>query len=623
MPTAMPRDESGSDSWIRASAFLLLIAVAPAVVAQGTVSAAAPDYTFSQVLIPSRDGVKLNTVIFTPKNQAGPLPFMFIRTPYGAPGPAFPIARAYPELASEQYIFVMQDIRGRYKSEGQFVMQRPPRIVDGPGPTVDESTDAYDSIDWLLKNVPQNNGKVGMMGVSYPGWLTAMAMLSPHPALAAVSPQASPADMWMGDDFHHNGAFRLSYGFEYAAMMESSKENENFSFDTYDTYDWYLKLGPLGNVNAKYLKGKIPTWNDYVAHPNYDTFWQRQAMQSYLTRVTVPTLNVGGWWDQEDFYGPVQIYRTLEKRDSSARNFLVVGPWNHGGWRGAGKALGKIDFGAATGDEYRARIEAPFFAHYLKGKGDYTPAEATVFESGSNRWRTFTAWPPREAVTKSLYFDADGVLSFNAPTTGGNDSFVSDPAHPVPYRNRPIEPTYYPRGSGWPAWLTEDQRFVQNRPDVLSWSTEPLAEDLVLAGDVTARLRVSTTGGDADWIVKLIDVYPEENTPNTKLGGFELMVANDVFRSRFRESFEKPKPMIPNQVTPITIDLHTQSYRFQKGHRVMVQVQSTWFPLIDRNPQTWVPNIFEAKASDFRAQTHRVWRTSAQASRVDIQVVQP
>ncbi|HEY5492584.1 MAG TPA: CocE/NonD family hydrolase [Gemmatimonadaceae bacterium] len=623
MPTAMQRDESGSDSWIRASAFLLLIAVAPAVVAQGTVSAAAPDYTFSQVLIPSRDGVKLNTVIFTPKNQAGPLPFMFICTPYGAPGPAFPIARAYPELASEQYIFVMQDIRGRYKSEGQFVMQRPPRIVDGPGPTVDESTDAYDSIDWLLKNVPQNNGKVGMMGVSYPGWLTAMAMLSPHPALAAVSPQASPADMWMGDDFHHNGAFRLSYGFEYAAMMESSKENENFSFDTYDTYDWYLKLGPLGNVNAKYLKGKIPTWNDYVAHPNYDTFWQRQAMQSYLTRVTVPTLNVGGWWDQEDFYGPVQIYRTLEKRDSSARNFLVVGPWNHGGWRGAGKALAKIDFGAATGDEYRARIEAPFFAHYLKGKGDYTPAEATVFESGSNRWRTFTAWPPREAVTKSLYFDADGVLSFNAPTTGGNDSFVSDPAHPVPYRNRPIEPTYYPRGSGWPAWLTEDQRFVQNRPDVLSWSTEPLAEDLVLAGDVTARLQVSTTGGDADWIVKLIDVYPEENTANIKLGGFELMVANDVFRSRFRESFEKPQAMIPNQVTPITIDLHTQSYRFQKGHRVMVQVQSTWFPLIDRNPQTWVPNIFEAKAGDFRAQTHRVWRTRAQASRVDIQVVQP
>jgi putative CocE/NonD family hydrolase len=602
-----------------------MLAVAPSVLAvraQGAAAAAAtPAYTFQQVMIPTRDGVKLNTVIFAPKEQRESLPFMFIRTPYGAPGEKFPLAMAYPELAAERYIFVMQDIRGRYKSEGEFVMQRPPRIVDGPGPRVDESTDAWDSIDWLIKHVPNHNGKVGMMGVSYPGWLTAMAMLDPHPALAAVSPQASPADMWIGDDFHHNGAFRLSYGFEYAAMMETSKENENFAFDRYDTYDWYLKLGSLANVNTKYLKGKIPTWNDFAAHPNYDSFWQRQAMQSYLTRVTVPTLNVGGWWDQEDFYGPVHIYRTLEKKDVKSNNFLVVGPWNHGGWRREGRALGKIDFGAATGVEFRAKIEAPFFAKYLKGTGDYVPAEATVFESGSNTWRTFTAWPPKEAVTKSLYFHADGVLSFSAPTTTGNDSFVSDPAHPVPYRNRPIEPTYFPKGSGWPAWLTEDQRFVKDRPDVLTWVTESLADDIVLAGDVTAKLQVSTTGQDADWIVKLIDVYPEDHAPNSKLGGYELMVANEVFRSRFRESFETPKAMVPQQVTPITIDLHTQSYRFQKGHRVMVQVQSTWFPLIDRNPQTWVPNIFAAKESDFKAQTHRVWRTPTQGSRVEIQVV--
>ena len=591
--------------------------------AQGAAVLAAPEYTFRQVMIPMRDGVKLNTVIFAPKAQAEPLPFMFIRTPYGAPESRFPLAAAYPELAAEQYLFVMQDIRGRYKSEGQFVMQRPPRIVDGPGPRVDESTDAWDTIDWLLKNVPNHNGKVGMMGVSYPGWLTAMAMLDPHPALAAVSPQASPADMWIGDDFHHNGAFRLSYGFEYAAMMETSKENENFAFDRYDTYDWYLRLGSLANVNAKYLKGKIPTWNDFATHPNYDGFWQRQAMQSYLTRVTVPTLNVGGWWDQEDFYGPVHIYRTLEKKDVKSNNFLVVGPWNHGGWRREGRTLGRIDFGAATGNDFRAKIEAPFFAKYLKGKGDYTPAEATVFESGSNTWRTFTAWPPREAVTKSLYFQANGALTFDAPKTTGNDSFVSDPAHPVPYRNRPIEPTYFSKGSGWPAWLTEDQRFVKDRPDVLTWATEPLAADVVLAGDITARLQVSTTGSDADWIVKLIDVYPEDYAANSKLGGYELMVANDVYRSRFRESLEKPKAMVPNQVTPIVIDLHTQSYRFQKGHRVMVQVQSTWFPLIDRNPQVYVPNIFEAKAGDFKAQTHRVWRTPMQASRVDIQVVQP
>ncbi|HEY3287813.1 MAG TPA: CocE/NonD family hydrolase [Gemmatimonadaceae bacterium] len=601
-------------------ALAALSLIAPAIAAQDTV-AAAPEYTFRQVMIPMRDGVKLNTVIFAPRDQREPLPFMFIRTPYGAPQERFPIAGAYPELAAERYIFVMQDIRGRYKSEGQFVMQRPPRIVDGPGPRVDESTDAWDTIDWLLKNVASHNGKVGMMGVSYPGWLTAMAMLDPHPALAAVSPQASPADMWIGDDFHHNGAFRLSYGFEYAAMMETSKESEQFAFDRYDTFDWYLKLGSLANVNAKYLKGKIPTWNDYVAHPDYDGFWQRQAMQSYLTRVTVPTLNVAGWWDQEDFYGPVHIYRTLEKKDVKANNFLVVGPWNHGGWRREGRTLGKIDFGAATGVEYRAKIEAPFFAKFLKGKGDYVPAEATVFESGSNTWRTFSAWPPREAVTRSLYFQANGELSLKAPTTTGNDSFVSDPAHPVPYRSRPIEPTYYAKGSGWGAWLTEDQRFVKDRPDVLTWESPTLSEDLVLAGDVTARLYVSTTGSDADWIVKLIDVYPEDYAKNGKLGGYELMVANDVFRSRYRESFETPRAMVPNQVTPVTIDLHTQSYRFQKGHRVMVQVQSTWFPLIDRNPQRYVPNIFEAKESDFTAQTHRVWRTPTQASRVDVQVV--
>src|SRR6185503_429932 len=359
----------------------------------------------------------------------------------------------------------------------------------------------------------------------------------------------SPSDMFLGDDFHHNGAFRLSYGFEYAAMMETSKENTNFAFDRYDTYEWYLGLGPLSTVNAKFLMGKIPTWNDFVAHPNYDAFWQRQGMKPYLMRVTVPTLNVGGWWDQEDFYGPLTIYRTLEKHDTANQNFLVVGPWNHGGWRREGKSLGAIDFGAATGDDYRATVEAPFFAKYLKDKGSYAPAEATVFESGSNKWRTFTAWPPAEAKTRSLYFRPGGKLSLDPPTGAegeGNDSYVSDPAHPVPYRPRPIEPTYYPRGSGWPAWLVGDQRFVQGRPDVLSWETEPLADDFVLAGDVTAKLFISTTGQDADFVVKLIDVYPENYPSDYKMGGYELMVSNDVMRARFRNSFEKPEPLTPN-----------------------------------------------------------------------------
>ncbi|MCC6244210.1 MAG: CocE/NonD family hydrolase, partial [Gemmatimonadaceae bacterium] len=506
-----------------------------------------------------------------------------------------------------------------------FVMPRPPRLFDGPKDAVDESTDTYDTIEWLLKNVPRNNGRVGMFGVSYDGWTAAMAMLDPHPALKAVSPQASPSDMFIGDDFHHNGAFRLSYGFEYAFLTESSKENANFTFDRYDTYDWYLALGPLSNVQSRYLKGQVlPTWRDFAEHPNYDGFWQRQAMKPYLKRVTMPTLNVAGWWDQEDFYGPLTIYRTLEQHDTRGENTLVVGPWWHGGWNGVGQKIGAIDFGSATGEYFRATIQAPFFAKYLKDRGAYTPAEAVVFESGSNQWRRYSAWPPREAVTRALYFHDDGLLSFTAPTAVGRSAverFVSDPAKPVPYRKRPIEPTYYPKGSGWRTWLLEDQRFVVDRLDVLHWVTPPLEEDVVVAGDISAKLFVSTTGRDADWVVKLIDVYPEVMTPDHTLGGYQLMVANDVFRSRFRNSFETPAPMVPNQVTPITIDLHTQSYRFKAGHRIMVQLQSTWFPLIDRNPQTWVPNIFTAKATDYQAQTHSVWRSARYPSRVEIQTV--
>ena len=585
-------------------------------------------YQHSSADIPMRDGLKLHVEIFSPAGAQESLPFLFERTPYGVAGSSGRLTTGYADLAEEGYIFVFQDIRGRYRSEGTFVMQRPPRPVDSPAQAIDEGTDTNDSIDWLLHNVPKNNGRVGMLGVSYDGWTAAMGMLGGHPALRAVSPQASPADMFIGDDFHHNGAFRLSYGFEYAYLTEATKENSDFDFGRYDTYEWYLGLGPLSNIQAKVLKDKrLPTWTDFTEHPNYDGFWQRQAMRPYLTRVTVPTLNVAGWWDQEDFYGPVTIYRELEKHDAANQNFLVVGPWRHGGWSGGpGQKLGKIDFGSPTGEYYRQKIQAPFFAHYLKDRGSLSQPEATVFESGSNTWRTFDSWPPRRAATRSLYFHAGGRLSFERPTAGegsSNDSFVSDPATPVPYRPRPIEPTYYPKGSGWYTWLLEDQRFVQNRPDVLSWETEPLAEDVVVAGAITARLFASTTGRDADWIVKLIDVYPESYAPDFKLGGYEFMIANDVFRGRFWQSFETPVPLVPNAVTPFTIDLHTQSYRFQKGHRIMVQVQSTWFPIIDRNPQTWVPNIFKATAADFKAQTHRVWRTPTQASRVEIQTVAP
>jgi hypothetical protein len=626
-------------------AFLLLLAgfllasAAPARVQQAPNPA--DRFEVSDVMIPARDGVKLHAVIFTPRDHAGPLPIILSRTPYGIEGSAGNFNAYLKALADEGYIFVFQDIRGKFGSEGTFVMQRPAR-APGDTASLDEGTDTYDSIDWLLKNVRNNNGRVGMLGVSYSGWTTIMAALEPHPALKAVSPQASPADMWLGDDFHHNGAFRLSYGFEYAAMMESGKDVRQFVFDRYDTFDWYLDLGSLANVNAKYLHGAIPTWNDYVAHPDYDAFWKRQTMVPHLTSVKVPTLSVAGWWDQEDFYGPVRIYEELEKHDSQGVNYLVVGPWRHGGWSGgAGDRLGAIPFGSNTAEYFRDSVQAPFFAHFLKDKGPRDFPQALTFEAGANAWRRWDQWPPTSRTeTRGLYFGPDETLTIadsrglapqassaatsrNLERSGssGFDEFVSDPAHPVPYRHRPIQPTYFPGGSTWSTWLVEDQRFVDDRADVLSWESAPLDADLTIAGDVVAHLFASTTGSDADWIVKLIDVYPEDLPANWDLAGFQLMVSSEVFRGRYRTSFETPAPIQPNTVLEYTWSLHSQNYTFQKGHRVMVQVQSTWFPLIDRNPQTFVRNIFEAKESDFRPATHRVYRTPRYPSRVDVPVV--
>jgi putative CocE/NonD family hydrolase len=607
-----------------AAALLACLALAPSSASLQPPASPADRYEFRDVMIPARDGVRLHAKIFVPKDQREPLPIVMLRTPYGVEGSADRFSAYFKALAEEGYIFVFEDIRGKFGSEGAFVMQRPAR-APGDTTSIDEGTDTYDTIEWLIRNVPHNNGRVGMLGVSYDGWTTIMGALEPHPALKAISPQASPADMWLGDDFHHNGAFRLSYGFEYAAMMESSKGVEPFGFDRYDTFDWYLSLGSLANVNAKYLHGKIPTWNDYVAHPDYDEFWKRQTLIPYIRGVKVPTLNVAGWWDQEDFYGPVRIYDALERFDQRHLNYLVVGPWNHGGWgRGTGDRLGPIPFGSATAEHFRDRIQAPWFAHFLKDKGKLDLPEATTFEAGSNRWRRWDAWPPKPNTDdRGLYLGAGETLSFAKPTDANtaSDSYVSDPAHPVPYRHRPIQPTYFPGGSRWSTWLVEDQRFVDDRADVLSWETAPLEADLTIAGEVAARLFASTSGSDADWIVKLIDVYPEQYPENWELAGYQLMVSNEVFRGRYRKSFEKPEPIAPNAVLEYSFSLHTQNYTFRKGHRVMVQVQSTWFPIIDRNPQTFVPNIFEAKAADFQPATHRVYRSAAHPSHVTIPVV--
>jgi putative CocE/NonD family hydrolase len=586
-----------------------------------------PDYSLlfdkTDAMITVRDGVKLHTEIYTPKNSTEPLPIVIERTPYGIHDDDKGYSRIlgrYAEMIPDNYIFVFQDIRGRYSSEGTFVMQHPVRDPKDPK-AIDEGTDTYDTIDWLVKNVPHNNGRAGLVGISYGGWLTVMGMLDPHPALKAVSEQASPADMFLGDDFHHNGAFRLSYGFEYSTMMETGKTNFAFKFDQFDTYEWYLRLGALSNADKKYIHGTLPTWKDFVTHPNYDAFWKQEAMPYILTKPKVPNLNVAGWWDQEDAYGPMKIYELLEKNDPDHLNYLVAGPWNHGGWaRSSGNSLGPISFGSDTSLYFRQKIEAPWFAYWLKNKGTLPLKEALLFQTGSNKWVQFDSWPPKNATTREMYFHEDGKLSFDAPqaaTPQSFDSYVSDPAHPVPYRHRPIDMTYpddHP--GGWPTWLVEDQRFVDNRPDVLTWQTDELTEDMTVAGSVTAKLFASTTGSDADWIVKLIDVYPEKYPDDWKLSGYELMIADEVFRGRFRKSFEKPEPITPDAITPFTIDLHTANHVFKKGHRIMVQVQSTWFPIIDRNPQKFVPNIFEAKESDYQKATQRIYRSKEYPSGV-------
>ena len=578
----------------------------------------------SDVMIPVRDGIKLHTVIFAPKNANGPLPILFERTPYGVPSDEKGLDGTFDYLADEGYIFAFQEIRGRFKSEGKFVMQRPVRDK-GDSKSIDESTDAWDTVDWLVKNVKSNNGRVGMLGVSYDGWLVAMALLDPHPALKAASEQATPADMFLGDDFHHNGAFRLSYGFEYAALLETSQEeNTNFRFDVADTYEWYRRLGVLSNVNEKYFHGNIPTWNDYVNHPNYDDFWQKQAFQSSIHGAPkVPNLNVAGWWDQEDFYGPMKVYELFEKKDANNLNYIVAGPWNHGGWRQMdGSKLGEIPFDSNTSKSFRRDIEAPWFAYWLKDKGSKNFAEATVFQTGSNRWERYDSWPPKSAKPTALYMGPNSTLTFKEPEQSAEafDSYLSDPMHPVPYRKRPISPTY--PGGGWPTWLVEDQRFVDNRPDVFTWQTQPLEQDLKIAGDIPAEIYASTTGSDSDWAVKLIDVYPESYPESPQLAGYELMVASEIFRGRFRKSFERPEPLTPNEVDAYRIDLHTNDHAFLKGHRIMVQIQSSWFPLYDRNPQSFVSNIFNAKAEDFQTATQKIYRSKERASHVLLPVVQ-
>ena len=571
-------------------------------------------YTREEVMIPMRDGVKLHAIILRPADAKEPLPFLLQRTPYGVYWASSDSINAwYTDMAQSGYIFVMEDIRGRYGSQGKFVMMRPIAAHHDPNSSnpawVDESTDTYDTVAWLLKHVPNNNGRVGVVGISYPGFLTAEAGIDPHPAVKAISPQAPMTDVWMGDDFFHNGAFRETYGYDYVFGMESSKKNE-FKKLNEDAYTYFLDAGSAAEAGKDGGLTDLPTWKAFLANPEYDEFWRSRAVQLHLTQVTVPTLEVGGYWDQEDMWGPQEQYAVLKPHDTKHEVFMVLGPWNHGEWVRTTRHLGVVDFGSATGDWFRKEIQAPFFAYYLKGQPGFDLKDVASFQTGSDKWMRYDTWPPKDAVERNLYLQANHTLSFKKPgDMRSYTGYVSDPANPVNYRKRPIEATYSPEGSGWYTWLAQDQRPYDQRPDVAVWETPVLDHDVTVTGDVVADLFASTSGTDSDWVVKLIDAYPDD-AAEKQMDGYQLMIAEEIFRGRYKVSYEHPEAIPANTVEEYKYSLHAADHVFLKGHRIMVQVQSTWFPLYDRNPQTYVPNIMMANPQDYVKATQRIYAGS-------------
>ena len=580
-----------------------------------------------------RDGVRLFTRVYVPKDESESYPILLTRTPYtvkpyGVDNYNDPDG-TFAALAKDRFIMVSQDVRGRFGSEGKFVHMRPfnpnKELKD-----TDESTDAWDTIDWLVKNTPNNNGKVGMFGISYPGFYTSMGMIDSHPALKAASPQAPITDWFIGDDIHHNGAFFLSQNFGFFWWFELPSEDplrdagRKFVFNNADGYDFFLRMGSLGNSETLHFKQRVPIWTEFLDHPNYDAYWQARNIRPHLKNVRCAVLTVGGWFDGEDLFGALETYRWTEKLNPGITNLLVMGPWTHGQWsRGPGDRVGDVDFHVKTGEHYREKIELPFFRQFLKGDTNRFQPEAQMFETGTHRWRRFDAWPPARATSQTLYFHPGGRLVAGTPppaTDTGYDEFPSDPAKPVPFSQEVT--TDYPRG-----YPTHDQRFAASRPDVLVYETEPLEEDLTLAGPLEATLQVATTGTDADWVVKIVDVYPPDfpdpqpNPAHLRMGGYQQLIRGDVMRSRFRKSFEHPEPLKPGEVTPVAFTLPDVLHTFRRGHRVQIQVQSSWFPLVDRNPQTFVPNIARAQAADFRKALHQVHRTPKAPSAVTVRVL--
>lgn len=588
-------------------------------------------YAKQEHLVPMRDGVKLHTAVYVPKDATRRYPILMVRTPYSVRPYG---ADQYPQslgpngrFTREGYIFVYQDVRGRFMSEGQFNDMTPHRPAKR-GKVTDESSDTYDTIEWLLKHVPNHNGRVGQWGISYPGFYAAAGAIDAHPALKAVSPQAPIADWWY-DDFHHWGAFFLPHAFNFMAFFAVPREGPTQQYQpifnghgTPDGYDFFLRLGSLKNANERYFQHRLAFWDSMVAHPNYDGFWQERNLLPHLKDIRPAVLTVGGWFDAEDLYGALNTYRAIEDNRPAGFNALVMGPWSHGGWsRSDGEALGNARFAVKTGVFYRDSIELPFFNHYLKGAPAHGLPEAYVFETGANQWRRFDAWPPRAAAAQWLYLGPDGSIAPDAAAAGsGHAAFTSDPAKPVPYtQDIAIGMTQ--------SYMTDDQRFATRRPDVLSWKTEPVTAPLTLAGPLEVELWVSTTQQDADWVVKLIDVFPadapnvEGLPPGVRTGGYEMMVRSEVLRGRFRDDPSRPKPFVPDQPTLVKFRLQDVLHTFQPGHRLMIHVQSTWFPLVDRNPQAWVDNIYLAPDDAFRSAEHHVYFGGANASRIGVRVL--
>jgi uncharacterized protein len=587
-------------------------------------------YIKHEFRIAMRDGKKLFTAVYAPRDESRTYPILLHRTPYSiapygvenypnALGPS-------DEFAKEGFIFVYQDVRGKMMSEGQFIDMTPYIELKRGPKDVDESSDAYDTIEWLIRNIPNNNGKVGMWGGSYPGFYAAEGMIDAHPALKAVSPQAPITDWFIGDDFHHNGGFFLAHAFGFLAsfghprLKPTTTVDEPFLFPTPDGYDFYLQMGPLPEANKKYLKNDVPFWNDLMKHGAYDSFWQERNLRPHLKNIKPAVLNVGGWFDAEDLFGSLGVYHSVESSSPGAYNILVMGPWYHGGWAlSDGESLGNIHFGADTAVFYRKEIEFPFFMRFLKGIGGLNLPEAYVFLTGENEWRRENRWPPENARPRNLYLREDWKLSWDpgpANSDSAFDEYISDPEKPVPYFDKIATGMLR-------EYMTGDQRFASRRTDVLTYATDILGHDVTVAGPVTPSLNVSTTGTDSDFIVKLIDVYPDDppnnasDRENIPMGGFQQLIRGDVFRGKFRNSFANPEAFIPGQITKIEYSMPDIFHTFQKGHRIMIQVQSSWFPLVDRNPQQF-EDIYAAKAGDFKKATQRIYRSKNDPSFITI-----